>query len=231
MIDFSLEPRNPGEVLAACGLFNLASLRFKAMAEFTPDGHFRLDTPDTLDQLLSLLKPDQMEVAPDLSWVSLSGIHLNWWMREGGRLKLWAGQVNPQNLLEDLLQACDRVHEEAIRDGFLSASVPLTKRFGSDPRSSWVSLDIGYSPNDQGIGAVHTRPFAEVLSIIGLQTFLPKEVDIGVYSYNLWNTMLPLLPARLAFSEVPLSVPGQRYRFNVIKSGWFSVFNFSELED
>ncbi|PKN68059.1 MAG: hypothetical protein CVU57_00045 [Deltaproteobacteria bacterium HGW-Deltaproteobacteria-15] len=234
MIELKLEPRNPGEVLAACGLFNLAASRSYSTAGFTTEGHFRLDTPEPLDDLLLLLTPDQMDAAPDLSSVTLAGIHLNWWMREGRKLKLWAGQVNPKNLLEDLLGACDKVREKAPNGNFLAGSVPLTKRLGTDPRSTWVSIEIGYSPNDQGIGAVHTRPFAETLAMIGLQTFLPREVGRRgysyVYSYCLWQNMLPLLPARLAFSCAALPVPVQRYRFEVTKSGRFKVFNFSEQE-
>jgi CRISPR-associated protein Csb3 len=230
MIEFELETRNPGEVLSACGLFNLASSRGEVMAQFTPGGRFCLDTPASLHELLFLLKPDLMEVADDYSWVNLAGVHLNWWAREGDKFKLWAGQVNPKNLFQELLQACEKLLDAAIDKGFMAASTPLTKRFGADPHSSWVSLDIGYSPNDQGMGSVHTRPFVEVLAMIGLQTFLPQGREKRQFVYSLWEDMLPLLPARLIFAGAPLSMPTQSYRFSIKKRGRFSFFNFSELE-
>ena len=158
MIEFAVEPRNPAEVLATCGLFNLASRQEPALAHFTRDGMFCLDTSLSLESLLAGLTAKEYGVAEDLSWVTLAGVRLNWWCREGSEFKLWAGKVNAGNLTKELLQACDRVRSRATEGNFLSIAVPLTKRFGADPRSSWRSLDIGYSPNDQGTGAVHSTP-------------------------------------------------------------------------
>jgi hypothetical protein len=230
MIELAVDPRNPGEVLAACGLFNLAARHGRAQGQFTSEGRFRLDTLADLETLLAMLDSRRLAVAEDLSWVSLGGIHLNWWMREGEDFKLWAGQVNPDNLVRDLLDACDRVRARAVKGELLSVSAPMTKRFGADPRSSWISLDIGYSPNDQGKAAIHTRPFTELLAMIGLQTFLPRQCD-SYYVYHLWQPLLSLLPARLAFAGVTMPIPGHRYRFTVSKSGSFSVFNFAEPEE
>lgn len=231
MIELAVELRNPGEMLAACGLFNLAARRGWATARFAPDGRFYLDTPATLEELLAVLDAGKLAIADDWSWVDLAGVRLNWWMREGDDFKLWAGQVNPDNLIRDLLDACESVRERGSGSGCLSAAMPMTKRFGADPRSSWISLDIGYSPNDQGTGAIHTRPFAELLAMIGLQTFLPRKRESRTFVYRVWYSMLPLLPARLAFAGVAMPVPGGRYRFTVNKSGSFSVFDFAELEE
>jgi hypothetical protein len=231
VIELPVEVRNPGEVLAACGLFNLAARWGWATARFAPDGRFCLDTPATLEELLAVLDARQLAIAPDWSWVDLAGVRLNWWMREGNDFKLWAGQVNPDNLVRDLLDACDRVRARALKGEVLLAATPMTKRFGVDPRSSWISLDIGYSPNDQKTGAIHTRPFTELLAMIGLQTFLPRKRESREFVYHIWHSTLPLLPARLAFAGVTMPVPSRRYRFTVSKSGSFSVFDFAELEE
>jgi CRISPR-associated protein Csb3 len=130
-----------------------------------------------------------------------------------------------------LLDACDRVRARALKGEVLLAATPMTKRFGVDPRSSWISLDIGYSPNDQKTGAIHTRPFTELLAMIGLQTFLPRKRESREFVYHIWHSTLPLLPARLAFAGVTMPVPSRRYRFTVSKSGSFSVFDFAELEE
>ena len=234
MIEFELERRNPAEVLAACGIFNLSSSDGQAKAQFTPEGTFRLETRYDFEELLSHLRSDRIEVAGDLSSATISGFQVNWWMREGRAFKLWAGQVNPDNLIRELARACDRLREKSNGYKLLSASLPLTKRLGADPRSSWATLDIGYSPDKQGMGAVHTWPFTELLAMIGLQTFLPREIprerERRRYDYNLWESMLPLLPARLAFAGVSIPCPVRRYRFTVGKSGSYRVFNFSELE-
>lgn len=230
MIELAVELRNPGEVLAACGLFNLAARRGWATARFAPDGRFYLDTSATLEELLAVLDAGKLAIADDLSWVDLAGVRLNWWMREGDDFKLWAGRVNPDNLVRDLLDACAKVRVGALKGELLSVTVPMTKRLGADPRSSWISLDLGYSPDAQGI-RVHTRPFTELLAMIGLQTFLPRTLESGEFTYRVWHSNLPLLPARLAFAGVAMPVPGSRYRFTVNKSGNFSVFDFAELEE
>ena len=51
-------------------------------------------------------------------------------------------------------------------------TVGMTGRFGFDPRSSWDTLNTGYSPNDQG-EEVDSYPATELLAAIGLQTFPP----------------------------------------------------------
>ena len=196
VIELPVEVRNPGEVLAACGLFNLAARWGWATARFAPDGRFCLDTPATLEELLAVLDARQLLIAPDWSWVDLAGVRVNWWRREGDDFDLWAGQVNPDNLVRDLLDACDRVRAQALKGEVLLAATPMTKRFGTDPRSSWISLDIGYSPNDQKTGAIHTRPFTELLAMIGLQTFLPRKRESREFVYHIWHSTLPLLPTK-----------------------------------
>ena len=67
--------------------------------------------------------------------------------------------------------------------------------------------------------------------MVGLQTFLPQQHhDSPLYHYHLWQSPLPLLTARLAFSGVGLPVLVGRYRFAKKKSGSFSVFDFAETE-
>ena len=230
MIELAVDSRNPGEVLAACGLFNLAVRHGRAMGQFTEDGQFRLDTSATLEELLAPLNRKTVIVAEDHSRVLLDGIALNWWKRKVLDFKPWAGQVNPDNLCLDLLNCCEPLRGRAVQGELLSASIPMTKRLGVDPRSSWISLDIGYSPNDQGKAAIHTRPFVELLAMIGLQTFLPRQIG-SHHVYQLWLPMLPLLSARLAFAGVKMPVPGRRYRVSISKSGSFSVFDFAEPEE
>ena len=111
MIELAVDSRNPGEVLAACGLFNLAVRHGRAMGQFTEDGQFRLDTSATLEELLASLNSKIVVVAEDQSRVLLDGIALNWWMREGQDFKLWAGQVNPDNLCRDLLLSLIHISE------------------------------------------------------------------------------------------------------------------------
>jgi hypothetical protein len=103
MIELAVDSRNPGEVLAACGLFNLAVRHGRAMGQFTEDGQFRLDTSATLEELLAPLNRKTVIVAEDHSRVLLDGIALNWWKRKVLDFKPWAGQVNPDNLCLDLL--------------------------------------------------------------------------------------------------------------------------------
>ncbi len=133
-----------------------------------------------------------------------------------------------------LLQSA--VLSTGILRAFFTEHIPMTGRFGFDPRSTRDALNVGFSPNDLG-QPVMTYPFSEMLSSFGLASFFPSRTGIpgeldstrgwvnrgeerSAFSYHLWRDPLPVALARLAAarggnSEAPalLSVRNNRKHY------------------
>lgn len=247
-----LDPTNPGEVLACLGFFELVAERDPdAMGGF-PDGacggggrgRFEVTASDHgwVDDWSALLRrveaqevdfPGKRTIAP----VRLTGLgvprELDWWLEpaktEDSRLKLWAGQVTSLQLVRDCASALKSpALDLSAVPSLLQQSVPMGSTFGFDPRAGWLSLDVGYSPNDIH-QPVERFPVVELLGAIGLQTFRPEPTDRRSrgYRYFLWSNPLPGSVARAAFAGALEGLEGCRYAFSVRNSGSFKVFDRS----
>jgi CRISPR-associated protein Csx14 len=152
-------------------------------------------------------------------------LRLNWWLDElAGKqtaFKLWGAHLTSERLLGDMVNA---VSPEALSEsGVLQSRVGMTSRIGLDTRSSWNTLDQGFSPNDQTL-PVDTYPLAELLGAVGLQTFRPAPVDRG-YAYMCWWTPMPTVVAR-AVASGSVRIEGTTcYRFEVQARGKFKFFS------
>lgn len=98
---------------------------------------------------------------------------------------------------------------------------PLTGRFGFDSTAAWNALDVGFSPNDQGM-AVESSPATELLAAVGLQRFRPV-VDEGMITYQLWNIPCAACVAA-AFASGSINSVGNRFRFEIVDRGQYSAF-------
>ena len=161
----NLDPCNPGQFYACCGLFEFAAAYSpRAMAHFVCDANlprkagFVIAGPD-LPELSTLLKSvrdlvceplKQTEPSVDPVCLTIAGraFNLDWWLDEfrldTTNLKCWAGQVTTRKLFEELPALIDPV--AAAADPMLFRGMTKSK-FGADPRSAWNALDFGYSPN------------------------------------------------------------------------------------
>ena len=103
--------------------------------------------------------------------------------------------------------------------------LPLSGRFGFDPSSSWLALDVGWSPNEQKV-EVGTAPAVELLAAIGLQRFRPTRVskDEFVYEYSAWNIALNPLIAQAVCAGQWTPARTQTYRFAIVKRGSYKGF-------
>jgi len=210
-----LDPRNPGQFLACCGLFEIADLLDPgAVAGFDDRGRtFSLSTNATLPVQLHLARPDEFAQVPKaLEEIGLrypgckTPFLLNWWLKyklKDGQLdktvfKTWGGQQTPRAMLDELLKQTDpNVPIESI----LQQSRYTTTRFGVDARTAWEPIDVGYSPNDIGQNSV-TFPWVEVLAVVGLQGFRPSR-NGRAYQYSTWLQPLGLPGARAAAVAPP----------------------------
>lgn len=148
-------------------------------------------------------------------------LRLGWWLDElAGEqtaFKMWGAHQTSDGLLSDMAQAicADVMTDETL----LQSRVGMTGRIGFDTRSSWNTLDEGFSPNDQTL-PVDTYPATEFLAAIGLETFRPAPSDNG-YIYACWSSRLPASVAR-AVASGSVNLHGTtRYRFEVGARGKF----------
>jgi len=238
----TIDPRNPGQFFACCGVFELAELISPGgEAWFADEGReFVISTDSPMPpHRLSLLpqpdlkgKPYDATLEPLELAVGEGRLTLNWWLNDTltrkGPFKTWGGQQTPRRVLDELLRLLDF----SIPFASLPQSSAYTKsRFGVDARSAWEALDAGYSPNDLGQDAV-TFPWVEVLAVTGLQGFRPAEESRARYRYTAWLTPLPLAAARAACAAPWPGLPSRSFLFAIAARGQgYKTFLFAQGVD
>jgi CRISPR-associated protein Csb3 len=232
-IRVAVDPTNPGQFFACCGLLELAD-RLWAGAEGWFEGReFRILSGGTLAELIQAvggatmtqLDPEDdtgsaIEVGPPFR-----ALRLDWWQddRAGGKeLKVWAGSMESYGIA--------RAMQGAMRgEQFLSSELFDVRMVVPDPADAKKkkepyyfdarrgpnahSRDVGFSPNDLGMTTT-ASPAVELLCLVGLQRCLPAKTDQPrVFDYYTWA--LPALPELLrAIVPGELRLTGARgYRF------------------
>jgi hypothetical protein len=242
-----LDPSNPGQFFACCGLFDLlARQNPEVLASFVLDpkrprfGKFRLEGIQESDVTSTLqivkgarycilpVEENLRAVAPIQAKTALSLIQLDWWLKvfqDGSTaLKGWGGQVTSLKLFQDLITL---IPATIPPEGLFQFARPTSSRFGVDPRSAWNSIDLGYSPNEQGQEA-DSFPVVEILSSFGLQSFRPIIGKLRSVRYFLWTTGLPAGPARLAAFAPWNGLAGQSMLFHIEGRGQsYKYFSFA----
>jgi len=156
-------------------------------------------------------------------------LRLAWWLDEltgtQTRFKTWSAHNSAEGLIANL---SNQINADKITDAnLLHQRAGMTSRLDLDPRSSWNTLDTGFSPNDQHL-LVDTYPATELLAAIGLETFRPSRLDDN-YVYAMWSNPLPVMVARPAASG-NLDIHGiTRYSFAVASRGKFKYFSKASL--
>lgn len=238
----NVDVTNPGQYFACCGLLELANRlwpRANIEAWFGTDV-FHLTAPDSGDTVLKNLLGQLQD--SDISADNRRGEHathpvhlaafeltLDWWIAEQGektRLKLWAGQQTSERIVSDLRDALTDVAVVNATDLF-DAGMPLTGRFGVDPRTAWNALDIGFSPNAQGM-EVMTFPAVELLASVGLQRFRPGQND-DAFSYATWTIPLRAPIARATSANFIPAGNTKSFRFRIAMRGSYKGFDFATL--
>ncbi len=236
-----LDPRNPGQFFACCGLFELSELAAPGGEAWFTDGggQFVISTAAPVPPRELRLAPragEQETAEPGLEPLVLEigqrPLALNWWLNETltnkSSLKTWGGQQTPRRMLNELLRLLDSAVPPAR---LLEASAFTSTRFGVDARSAWDAIDFGYSPNDEGEQA-RTFPWVEVLAVAGLQGFRPAGESRSRHRYSVWLTPLSLAAARAACAAPWPGLPRQSFRFEIAGRGQgYKTFLFGEGAD
>lgn len=237
-LDLPLDPCNPGQFYACCGLLDLC--HFFGISTLS---HFEVDVNRPRPALFVLASEAQL----DLRSLLTAGAHatyetindceaeasvkpvrvhlptceteLDWWLddfrQKPSSFKCWAGQVTSAKLFKELPRLIDV--EASTASVFLSARASKSK-FGVDPRSAWNALDFGYSPNEQGQDAA-TFPAVEILAGFGLQTFRPPLTKRDNVCFHLWRKPLPRLAAMQAAAGGWPGASLTSFQFSIAKRG------------
>lgn len=232
-----LDPRNPGQFWACCGLLELMGRRreqirsrFEIRTDSPRSGEFVMEECEEAEilQVLADLRHAEYEAAVDgyeetaiqpvRAKIGGLELELDWWLDEyrskATQLKCWGGQVTSLGLyqsLQKLLAGDPRIGE------MFWASEQTKSKFGVDPRSAWNALDFGYSPNEHNQDAA-TYPMVEVLAAYGLQGFRPPS-DTRTIAYSAWLVPLATSVARLAAFVPWDGLARVTYGFEIEKRG------------
>jgi CRISPR-associated protein Csx14 len=239
----TLDPHNPGQFFACCGLFELAELAAPGGDAWFESGTstFVLSTDATLmpPPQLGLESQANLEGKPyDATLEPLElladgrAFELDWWLNETrtdkSPFKTHGGQQTPRRVLGELLGLLD--YTVSLPD-LMTFSVYTKSRLGLDARSAWEALDAGYSPNDIGQAAA-TFPWVEVLAAVGLQGFRPADDARFHFRYSAWLSPLSLVAARAAVAAPWAGLPSQSYRFQIaIRGQGYKTLQFAEGAD
>lgn len=241
---FPLDPTNPGQFYACCGLIEL----FTLLKQRDPLSHFdhdasrpkhaefvlaevsESDLSDLVGQIASAKytsMPDwktEQSIRPIRAEFPGLALELDWWLDEfrleATPLKCWAGQVTSQRLFEELPKL---LNPEVGSSQIFHFAKPSKSKFGVDSRSAWNALDFGYSPNEHGEDAA-TFPAVEMLAAFGLQSFRPFPDKKRSARYSLWRTPLPRLAAIQASLDPWDGLDVSTYCFQIDKRGSYKYF-------
>lgn len=253
-----VDPSNPGQFLACCGLLELADRvwpgaegRF-AEKDFLVacDGTFRellaillMDPPEEVTQLGGTLEVKPL-IAPlrfSLDGGATTALTLDAWMTIKVEKKdvvtaanppwnFWSGNQKSRQiwlaLRATLAQQLQAVTDEQLQDLF-NQRVLLSGRFGFDPGAAWNALDVGFSPNEQGM-EVASSAAVEMLAAVGLQRFRPVVApDRQSFVYATWGASVG--PAAAAAASAGLARFGRttRYHGRVVSRGSYAALGYS----
>jgi len=194
------------------------------------------------------LDPDDNAASP-LQLGPPFGFRLDWWTKYktpkglpvdyggGDHLKTWAGQQFGPLIFRLMKAACADMPLQApldvskaihdCKDG--KAKKKTISPFYFDARREGTSLDIGFSPDEQGM-SVMAYPAVESLALVGLQRFRPyveESTRPRSFAYTAWAEFLPPSVAAAAVCGM-INVQSQGiYRFTKPSRGGEYVTMFS----
>ena len=251
-----VDAANPGQFFACCGILELAGRLwpsaegwFESPAEFclSDHGNAALNLRDLLhaanrSEITAIDEQDAFT-----SPLKLGGpfnLRLDWWTDKAGggaELKTWAGQQSVFTIARAMRHAAGAVPEplRQLLDHCQVVCEPGTARkyvepFYFDSRRAAQSLDIGFSPDVQGM-AMGAYPAVEFLCLIGLQRFRPRAIaDVpGTFEYHAWKLPLPAITAAACAGGCLFAESGPRYLFRLLRrdnQGRYKAFNRATLE-
>jgi len=224
VIRIAVDPTNPGQFFACCGLLELADRLWNGAEGWFEPGEFRLSpmigAGTDLSTLLTAIRnatfakddpADPLYREETVAPLRLGGefnLRLDWWndsRASGGTFKTWAGRQEVVRIARSMHAALDpEIHRSKtlLQHAALLVDVDDARKtaapfyFDSRAASQAGNIDVGFSTDAQGI-SVPVFAAVEFLCLVGLQRFRPQEFREGrdrVYSYFTWPREAPLPP-------------------------------------
>lgn len=225
-ITIHVDPTNPGQFFACCGLVELADRLWPGAEGWFEGGRFHIAAEGTLKQLIQAIataelihsRPEDLYSSPLTIGKPFRPLSIDWWEtdRTGAKdLKVWAGTMESYGIAYAMQQAM-RGEEFLSPDLFNVGMVvqnpgdPSKKKepyyFDARRAPNAHSRDVGFSANDLQFTTL-AYPAVELLCLIGLQVARPRSTDVlRVYDYSTWSVSLPtnlLLAAASGLLEMP----------------------------
>ena len=220
-IRVGVDPTNPGQYFACCGLLELADRLWPSAKGWFEKREFCVSCGGELAGLVGNLtkaKLAQLDANDNTGSAIRIGepfqpaLRLDWWHddRAGGKeLKVWAGRMESLRIARAMQNAMkdERFLSPELFDvGLLAYDPDDTEKkvepyyFDSRRGPNAHSRDVGFSPNDLQMTTT-AFPAVELLCLVGLQRCLPvKTSKARVFDYYTWTVPMPpeLLPPVVA---------------------------------
>jgi CRISPR-associated protein Csb3 len=212
MIQVTVDPTNPGQFFACCGMLELADRLWLGAEGWFEGSGFRIgQVGGTLADLLKTLtgaELKQTDPEDDFSSPIEIGapfsLRLDWWTDEhsGGRqLKVWAGSMRSERIARAMRSklAEDELQMESLFDrGMIVYDPDETDKkvepyyFDARRGANAQALDIGFMPDALKMTTM-AYPAVEFLCLVGLQRGRPARTDKPrVFHYFTWSVPLPV---------------------------------------
>lgn len=234
-----VDPSNPGQFFACCGLLELAERLWKGGEGWFEKGMFCLrslggEEDGRLSSLLDeISKVPLMQIDPKddfsspIELPSPFDLRIDWWKDEsagGNQFKVWAGSMRNVRIARAMQATLSRteIHHEGLfdyGDVVYDPQEPDKKvePFYFDARrgSNSLAIDIGFMPDSLTMMTI-AYPVVEFLCFIGLQRFRPMPTDKRrVFDYFTWRVPLTSQVAPVATCGYLPHAGGRGYRFQI----------------
>jgi CRISPR-associated protein Csx14 len=251
-----VDPTNPGQFFACCGLLELADRLWGGAEGWFEDGGFRIEPDGDGFALLGTLVAEppteisslgRIAVKPLLAPLHLTlqdspaGLTLDAWVSiravKGSVAAIanppwnfWSGQQTSFRIWVALSNALrdqlPLISQQGLENLF-AWRIPLPGRFGFDPGAAWNAIDVGFSPNEQRM-AVSSSPAVELLAAVGLQRFRPTiSADRTRFVYGTWSQPLAPCAATVPASGIASCFQSTRFLGRVVSRGSYAALGFS----
>lgn len=235
-ISVQVDPANPGQFFACCGLLELADRLWNGTEGWFGTNAFYLrpmvqhtEKPATISELVRVIAGatlEALDLTNDTSSPVLIGVpfslRLDWWQDEragGEQLKVWAGSMRGLRIaraMQTVLACEEEVQTASLLDYGVVVRDPdqpdnKVEPFYFDARrgASALPIDIGFSPDSLQMTNI-AYPAVEFLCLVGLQRFRPLQTpNRRVFEYHTW-----LLPLTASIAPVAIAglIPGSSAR-------------------
>jgi CRISPR-associated protein Csx14 len=233
----NVDVSNPGQVFACLGMLELFDLLSPgATGGFVGEARFEVSGDTSVGDAVVALKAAKMTVEPhegaeapwggDKCWpIVVSGrfgsMTLDPWLspdhsRKATGLKLWAGQVEPLDLLHKLQAKLPipGVYDPSKLFDLSDSGTPT----GLDPRSAVSKSDLGFAYNSHNLKPI-IYPAVDLFAMIGLEGARPMRTGGLSYAYNLWEKSLPPTVARAVLTGRFATLASSRWGYLIESRG------------